>query len=75
MKKWYFSKTIIIAIIQAIIGIILVIGNYYPEIGVLAMAKSILDVILRAITNLPVDILQNKDSEIEETLRGEEAEE
>lgn len=51
-KYWFFSKTIWIAIIQAVIGIITAI-QATPEtqaIGGLLFAKSFLDIWLRHIT-------------------------
>ena len=50
MKKWYQSKTIWYAIITGMAGIIAVFQTQYPEIGALAVANSIITVILRALT-------------------------
>ena len=50
VKPWYLSRTIIVAVLQAILGIVTVILVEQPEIkgaGGLAILKSVLDVILR----------------------------
>lgn len=54
MKIWYKSKVVWLAIIQAIIGVVVVLGTQYPEIGYVAIGKSVLDILLRLITELPV---------------------
>lgn len=54
MKIWYKSKVVWLAIIQAIIGVVVVLGAQYPEIGYVAIGKSVLDILLRLITELPV---------------------
>jgi hypothetical protein len=51
------SKTFWIATIQAVIGIIAVFTASYPElqaIGGIAVAKSLLDVLLRYVTVAPI---------------------
>jgi hypothetical protein len=51
------SKTFIVAVIQAVIGVIAVFTASYPElqaIGGIAVVKSILDIVLRYITVAPV---------------------
>jgi len=50
MKGLLQSKTFWIAVIQAVIGIITVFSGAYPSIGELLIAKSVLDVIMRAVT-------------------------
>ena len=52
-KKWYQSKTIQIAIIQAIIGLVVAIEAANPEmkaIGTVAIVKASLDAALRIIS-------------------------
>jgi len=56
-KSLLQSKTFWIATIQAVIGIIAVFTTAYPElqvVGGIAVAKSILDIVLRYITVAPV---------------------
>ena len=51
------SKTFIVATLQAVIGIIAVFTASYPElqaIGGIAVAKSILDIVLRYLTVAPI---------------------
>ena len=63
MKKWYQSKTILLAIAQAIFGVLMVFSQEYPElkdVGVIAIIKSVLDIYIRmettsAVQNTPVD--------------------
>lgn len=56
MKKWFFSKTIILAVLQGILGVIVAIGTQLPDIGWLMIAKSVLDVVIRFITTQPVSL-------------------
>ena len=52
--KYLTSRTIWLALLQGILGVVVVIGTEYPEIGGIAIAKSALDMILRGITTGPV---------------------
>lgn len=54
MKSWYKSKTVWLAILQAVAGIVVVFSTQHPEIGALVLMKSLLDVTLRFVTQLPV---------------------
>lgn len=54
-KPWYKSRTIQIAIIQAVIGIVVIFATQYPAIGWISILKSVLDVALRFYTVLPVE--------------------
>jgi hypothetical protein len=52
-KQWWKSKTIIIAILQAIAGITTIIINENPTleiIGYIATGKSLIDMIIRSLT-------------------------
>ena len=52
-KPWWKSKTIIIAIVQGLLGLLAAIYAEYPVlvgVGYLAILKSALDVALRTIT-------------------------
>lgn len=58
-KKWYKSKTVWIAILQAIAGIILLIATEYPDAEIIAsamMVKSVLDIIVRGLTSATVEV-------------------
>lgn len=52
MKKWYKSKTNRIAILQFVIGVVVLLGDTVPNwAGYTMLIKSLLDVFLRSITN------------------------
>ncbi len=53
-KPWYESKTIWIALIQAVIAVVIVVSTQYPAIGGLLVLKSILDILNRFVTGLPI---------------------
>ncbi len=56
-KTLLSSKVFWVAVIQAVIGVIAVFTTTYPElqvIGGVAVVKSILDVLLRLATQLPI---------------------
>lgn len=57
MKRWYQSRTIWIALIQAIIGIITIFTDNFPSseyVGGLLIAKSFLDIANRLITDTKI---------------------
>ena len=54
MKPWWKSKTMWVAVIQFVIAGLMVTGTNYPEIGGVLMLKSVLDFVLRLITNSPI---------------------
>ena len=57
MKKWYLSKTIWLAILQGIAGVLAAYGSENPDIysiGYILIAKSILDIGLRFLTEKPI---------------------
>lgn len=47
MKKWYYSRTIWVAIITAVIGVLTVIGQEIPDAGWIVTAIGILNFALR----------------------------
>lgn len=56
-KSLLQSKVFWLAVIQAVIGVIAVFTTSYPElqvVGSIAVVKSILDVLLRTVTQLPI---------------------
>lgn len=55
MKKWYQSKTILLAIVQSIAGIVVVFESQYGAVGAVLIVKSAVDIALRIITALPVE--------------------
>jgi hypothetical protein len=51
MKKWYFSKTVLVALVQFITGVVeAFFTEYPPEVGYALMAKSVIDFVLRKVT-------------------------
>ena len=56
-KHWYQSKTIRIAIVQAIVGVLAAFISAYPElkaVGIIALLKSFLDIALRYDSTTPI---------------------
>jgi len=60
MKHLVQSKVFWVAVLQGIFGIILVLETEVPELGWVAIAKSVLDVGLRFVTSMPVTIKREK---------------
>lgn len=57
MKSWYQSKTIWIAVIQGILGVVVAFTTIDPAvstIGWIAAGKAILDMVLRSLTTTPI---------------------
>jgi len=50
MKTWYQSKTIWLAILQALVIILVALEIQYPALAVVGILKMVLDVVLRGIT-------------------------
>lgn len=48
------SRTFWVAVIQAVIGAVAIFATAYPTIGGLLVAKSVLDIALRIVTNKPI---------------------
>lgn len=55
-KPWYYSRTLWLAIVQGIAGIVMVVATQYPTMGDILILKSIVDMILRVLTTQPVTI-------------------
>jgi hypothetical protein len=56
-KYWYRSRTIWVAFLQGVIGVIVAFSSTHPElqtVGALATLKSALDIILRYLTTKPI---------------------
>lgn len=56
MKSLLASKTFWVAALQAVAGVLLVFQGAYPEVGYIALGKSVVDVFLRAITDTKVTL-------------------
>lgn len=50
MKSIFKSKTFWIAFAQSVVGALAIFSEVYPEVGLLLMAKSVLDVVIRIYT-------------------------
>lgn len=58
-KNWYQSKTIWLAVLQGVIGVIVAVTTEYPElatVGWLVLVKSGLDVAIRLMTDKPLSL-------------------
>lgn len=53
-KPWYESKVIWLAVLQMIAGIVVVLITKYPAVGWITVAKSIIDIMIRFATDLPI---------------------
>ncbi|MCR4307102.1 MAG: hypothetical protein NUV80_00920 [Candidatus Berkelbacteria bacterium] len=51
MKSIFTSKTFLLALLQAVAGVVVVFATAYPQVGELMVAKSVIDVVLRAFTS------------------------
>jgi hypothetical protein len=56
MKSLFSSKTFWLAVVQAILGIVVIFSTTYPDVGWLLTAKSVLDIVLRFTTTTPVTL-------------------
>lgn len=54
-KKWWTSNTLQVAAAQFLTALVVVLQTQYPEAGYLLMAKSLLDMWLRAKTDKPIN--------------------
>lgn len=55
MKSLLRSKTFWVAILQGIAGVLVVVQTEMPEVGMVVMGKSIIDIMLRLITTKPIE--------------------
>ncbi len=55
-KSIFTSKTFWFAVVQGVIGLVVVFESSYPGVGGLVIAKSVLDIILRYLTVQPVTL-------------------
>lgn len=55
-KSVFLSKTFLLAVLQAVAGLVMYFAGVYPEIGLLMQAKSVIDVIIRILTDKPVHL-------------------
>lgn len=55
-KEWYMSKTLWIAVLQGVLGVVVVLATQHPTWGWALVAKSVIDGILRILTSAPLGI-------------------
>ena len=55
-KSFLSSKTIWIAILQGVAGVLIAMANVEPELGYLLVMKSMIDVTLRFLTEKPISL-------------------
>jgi len=58
MKKWYESKTMWVAILQGVFGILLAFETQYGGVGFIILGKSIIDFWLRYLTTKPIEDIE-----------------
>lgn len=49
-KKWYASKTLWVAILTGIIGVLVALETQYPAVGWIITGKAVIDFLLRMVT-------------------------
>lgn len=54
VKSILLSKTFWLAVIQGVLGVIIVISSSIPGVGWVMVLKTVLDIILRFLTEKPV---------------------
>ena len=57
MKSLFESKTFYVALFQGFAGLLMVIISQFPQLGWAMIVKTIIDVILRLLTDKPVTLL------------------
>jgi len=55
-KSFVYSKVFWLAFIQGLVGMVVIFQTTYPEIGGLLIAKTVLDIILRTITETKITL-------------------
>lgn len=53
-KKWYLSKTIWLAVLQGLAGVVLAVLSIHPELAWALILKSVIDFVLRQFTEMPI---------------------
>ncbi len=56
MKSLLQSKTFWVATVQALVGVVTVFTTAYPTVGLLIIAKSLLDIVIRLLTSRSINI-------------------
>jgi hypothetical protein len=67
MKSIFSSRTFWLAVAQAVVGIYAIVVTQHPEIatiGYVAIVKSVIDIVLRYLTNQPVSITGTDNNQI-----------
>ncbi len=53
-KAWYKSKTVWLAVAQFLVGGLMAVATSHPSLGWAVMLKSVLDILLRFVTEQPI---------------------
>jgi hypothetical protein len=56
LKELYKSKTVLLAILQAVVMVLVAVQTEMPELAGVGFAKSVIDVVVRLITTEPIKI-------------------
>jgi hypothetical protein len=56
VKSILLSKTVWVAIIQGVLGVVVALGTSIPTVGWMMVVKSVCDILLRTITTQTVSI-------------------
>jgi len=59
MKSIFKSRTFWLAVVQAVLGAVVAVDFSQPTIGIAIIAKSVIDVVLRFLTDTPVSLADN----------------
>lgn len=54
-KPFWKSKTIWLAVLQGVLGIVVAFTTEYPMVGALLLLKSSLDMFIRVLTETPIN--------------------
>lgn len=55
-KSILTSRTFYVAVLQAVAGLVMFFAGVYPEVGLLMQVKSVIDVVIRILTDKPVHV-------------------
>lgn len=54
IKNWWTSRTILLAIVTGIIGVMMAFSQQYPDIGIFVTIVAGLNILLRFLTTVPI---------------------
>lgn len=56
MKKLFRSKTVLLAILQAVVMVLIAVQTEMPGLAGIGLAKSAIDIVVRILTDKPIKI-------------------